>query len=825
MWVSGAGVRGIPCRAGEVATSGGCMKIAYLINTIYGIGGTVRTVANQAAALSARHEVEIVSVFQHRDDPVLPVPPKVRLRPLVDVRLPAGEGTGEDGRRLHEGSERAGLSPRLFPVEDPLSHAYSRLTDDRIEEFLATTDADVVVGTRPGLNVALARSGPEGAAKVGQEHLTYGQHSPELRRVLARDYLRLDAFVTVTEADVRTYAEQMPLPGVRLCSVPNAVPAPAFTADGRDHKIIASAGRLAPSKRHDLLVQAFAEVADDHPDWTLRIYGRGGRYAALKRLIAASGLQDRVLLMGAHPRVEEAWAQASFAAVTSSEEPFGMTIVEAMRSGLPVVSTDCPHGPASIIRDGEDGLLVPNRSVRGIAEGLARLMGDDGARRRMAAAALRNSDRFDPARVVRMHEELFAELTGHRLSHGVSAVRPAEPAGCRVVARRDGAAVLSFTRPPDAVALVRDGARVELAPDGEGRVLVHPDEPALEGGTWEVHRVDGADTTRVDDVDIDQRDHPLDPERVERLALAVPARDGHRRLVLHVRRSEHHAEVERVESGGGTVTVRGRVLGQRGADPGARLVLRLRGDRSVVREFPAPIGEGGGFTAVVDPETVVGDRNGLASAWEARLHRSDAAPCTLGRHLPGVVGCKKIIEYPPEKVGFGHGWDACVRVYYTVNDRLAFTSGPAADAVALDDLSVRWSGWGADRLVMNGEIDGLLPDEARLWVEIVEGAGQGRRIPLRVRRTRDGGLVEGVFPCAELVSQRPVRANWRFRLLVNVNGSTARVGARAVPDHRRRRWSRGPYVRSATMSPLNSGDLELKVADVHLGAAISRRAG
>ncbi|HLS01934.1 MAG TPA: hypothetical protein VK054_08155, partial [Beutenbergiaceae bacterium] len=64
---------------------GGRVKISYLINDMYGIGGTVRTVANQAAALSARHEVEIVSIFQHRAEPILPLPPKVRLRPLVDL--------------------------------------------------------------------------------------------------------------------------------------------------------------------------------------------------------------------------------------------------------------------------------------------------------------------------------------------------------------------------------------------------------------------------------------------------------------------------------------------------------------------------------------------------------------------------------------------------------------------------------------------------------------------------------------------------------------------------------------------------------------------
>jgi hypothetical protein len=94
-----------------------------------------------------------------------------------------------------------------------------------------------------------------------------------------------------------------------------------------------------------------------------------------------------------------------------------MTIVEAMRCGLPVVSTDCPHGPGEIIRDGVDGRLVPTGDANAVAEALLGLIKNDGLRSTMGHAALRNSARFDPAGIAARHEALFTELIAQG-SHG-----------------------------------------------------------------------------------------------------------------------------------------------------------------------------------------------------------------------------------------------------------------------------------------------------------------------------------------------------------------------------------------------------------------------
>ncbi|MFE4581312.1 glycosyltransferase family 4 protein [Streptomyces chartreusis] len=377
------------------------MKISFLLHNAYGIGGTITTTFNLAQALADRHEVEIVSVLRHRERPNFALDPRVALRPLVDLR--------------HEKEHPLHLRPaRVFPAAEYRYGQYSELTDQRIGESLAQTDADVVIGTRPGLNVHLARQAPEHVVRIGQEHLTLDNHSPRLRTALRRAYRRLDVLTTVTEADAASYRRKMRLPGVRVEALPNSVPDPVLpAADGRA-KVIVAAGRLVPVKRYDLLIEAFAPVAAAHPDWRLRIYGKGEEQARLRQLIEDLGLSDHAFLMGAAAPMEAEWVKGSIGATAANFEPFGMTIVEAMRCGLPVVSTDCPYGPGEIIEDGTDGRLVPVGDREAMSAALLELVHDDERRRRMGRRALENARRFGPVPVVEQAERLIDEAMAAR---------------------------------------------------------------------------------------------------------------------------------------------------------------------------------------------------------------------------------------------------------------------------------------------------------------------------------------------------------------------------------------------------------------------------
>ncbi|WP_320773954.1 glycosyltransferase family 4 protein [Streptomyces sp. CRN 30] len=407
------------------------MRISFLLHNAYAIGGTVRSTLNLAGALAARHEVEVVSVFRTADRPLLGVSGRVRLLPLVDERpdAPSYEGAHELMARPSE----------VVPPTEVLAHRYTALTDQRLCAFLDGTDADVVVATRPALVVLLAEHGTRRYLRIGQEHLSYAHHVPGVRTAQNGAIRHLDAFVTVSARDAVDHRRHLPAVRTRITGIGNAVPRPKAEPSDLGVPLVVAAGRLVPVKRYDLLVEAFAKVTAVHPEWRLRIYGQGPERARLRAVVDALGLNDHVFLMGPHATLETEWAKASIAVVSSEWESFGMTILEAMHAGVPVVATDCPHGPGELITTGRDGLLVPPGNADAVAGGLLQLIEDPALRARLGAAGSAAVQPYAPRVIAREYERLFAELREARTSIALRVARRVRRAVRDALPRRPGA--------------------------------------------------------------------------------------------------------------------------------------------------------------------------------------------------------------------------------------------------------------------------------------------------------------------------------------------------------------------------------------------------
>jgi glycosyltransferase involved in cell wall biosynthesis len=201
----------------------------------------------------------------------------------------------------------------------------------------------------------------------------------------------------------------------RAIVIPNPA-LPPSRADGqpareaRTSRSIVSIGRLVPQKGFDLLLRAFALQKDIHPKWKLTILGEGPLRSELESLCEDLGLTGRVSMPGLVTNTEDYLDAADLFVLASHFEGFPMALCEAMASGLPVISTDCPSGPREIINDGEDGLLVPNGNLEALAAAMDRLISNEAERKRLAVGALRITERFGLPKIMALWEESLAEV-------------------------------------------------------------------------------------------------------------------------------------------------------------------------------------------------------------------------------------------------------------------------------------------------------------------------------------------------------------------------------------------------------------------------------
>jgi GalNAc-alpha-(1->4)-GalNAc-alpha-(1->3)-diNAcBac-PP-undecaprenol alpha-1,4-N-acetyl-D-galactosaminyltransferase len=161
-----------------------------------------------------------------------------------------------------------------------------------------------------------------------------------------------------------------------------------------DDRHILAIGKLIPQKGFDLLIKAFAQVCDPHPEWTLTILGEGEMRSELEELCADLELEDRVFMPGVAKNIDAHLRKADIFALTSRFEGFPVTLCEAMACGVPVIAADCLSGPREIIHNNIDGLLVVSENIDALAVGLDLLMSDPGKRQYFSHHAPKVLDRF-----------------------------------------------------------------------------------------------------------------------------------------------------------------------------------------------------------------------------------------------------------------------------------------------------------------------------------------------------------------------------------------------------------------------------------------------
>ena len=277
---------------------------------------------------------------------------------------------------------------------------------------------------RPDITVSLLRREinfitqiKDGSKKVGELHINRSHYrnfeagdANAVKNLFARYWMhslvgklkRLDRLVVLTEKDREAWMELN-----NVVAIPNPLSFVPTSVSPLTAKRVVAVARYSHEKGIDLLLQAWAKVQSRHTDWMLEVYGDGDTTPYIRQMQSLSIDASRCRLNGRTDNVEKVYCQSSIYVLSSRFEGFGMVIVEAMACGLPVVAFDCPWGPRSIIRDGEDGLLVENGHTDALADTLSRVMGDSTLRSTLARNARRNVERFRIEQIAERWKQLF----------------------------------------------------------------------------------------------------------------------------------------------------------------------------------------------------------------------------------------------------------------------------------------------------------------------------------------------------------------------------------------------------------------------------------
>lgn len=173
--------------------------------------------------------------------------------------------------------------------------------------------------------------------------------------------------------------------GSRHRVVPNGTDAPVgIRPAARESGLVVALARLAPGKRLDHTIRAFAHA--DVSGARLEIWGDGSLREQLQGLITELGLEDRVALMGHTSHAAGVLDRATLLISSTAFEGQGLSVVEALAHGCPVVSYDVRYGPADILAS-DGGILVPDGDETALADAVSRVLTDEVLRARLMEEA------------------------------------------------------------------------------------------------------------------------------------------------------------------------------------------------------------------------------------------------------------------------------------------------------------------------------------------------------------------------------------------------------------------------------------------------------
>lgn len=355
-------------------------------------GGGQQVLCNIANALAgefsdsggAMYEIHIISLTHEKGECAYSLDPRIHYRNILPGK-----------RRIREVVMKAGKEFRAYCAEHGIQLLF----------YVA-----VYAGFCGGV---LGRRLP--VPKVFCDHGSLlSQWNDKVSRTLRRFGERYsDRTVVLTKQSERAYYEKFRCKPGTVITIYNWMDdkvlenAGAYEADSRK---LLTAGRFSSEKGMDLLVEVAAALRKKTDEFVWEVYGEGDMFDEIRERICEKGLQEHVKLMGLTNEMEKCYQGHCMYVLTSYREGLPLVLLEAKANHLPLVSFDIVSGPAEIIEDGKDGILIPPYDTERMAEEIYGLLMDREKRIGMSEQSSRNQGEFERTKILSQWKTLIEEM-------------------------------------------------------------------------------------------------------------------------------------------------------------------------------------------------------------------------------------------------------------------------------------------------------------------------------------------------------------------------------------------------------------------------------
>ena len=363
------------------------MKVCFFIDDITSQGGVERVTSllcHQFMKNSSEDDVQVEIVSQFRS-----------------YEPPSYDFTGIQISYLTE------KQYDQYKPHSPMRVEQFLTTVGKVRKFFKTHNYDIIIGQSFPNVIVLFLAGVDMKKVMAVEHTYYGYYGNLFKGTRQLIYRKCRKVVVLTNNDKQCFDKE--LPNGQTIVIPNPVVLTDKYQSSLNKKQIISAGRLQQEKGYDTLIEVFARVHQQYPDWVLNIYGEGNYRPQLEQQIRDNHLVGVVNLCGRTKEIYQKMREAAFYVMSSRFEGFGMVLVEAQSQGLPVISFDCPNGPADIINNKIDGLLVENQNKEQLYEAICFLIEHPDKRNEMGKHAISNVDKYDVVEICKQWKQAFGE--------------------------------------------------------------------------------------------------------------------------------------------------------------------------------------------------------------------------------------------------------------------------------------------------------------------------------------------------------------------------------------------------------------------------------